>query len=290
MNEKEALIFEVSASNFNTAVIFNSSKVPVLVEFMGMWSEHCIQMEERLAELAKEFAGQFIFAKLDIDEQPDLRKQYRIENVPTLKVFRNGEVVRTEEGLLQAHELRALLRDFDIFRESDAMREQARQKHIAGETMEAVSILTRAIQMDPRNTRIAMDMVQILLDTGELEQARSLFKRLPESDQQCDSGRAMLGQLAFKELAMNTAGKSQLQQRLVANPDDHDARFDLAVCLVAEFDYQQGMDCLFDILTKAPDYKGGAAREMIVNLTNMLAPNDPQLAQEFRRRLASVLA
>ena len=71
MNE-QALIFEVGESGFDRYVIENSHKVPVLVEFMGIWSEPCVVMADVLADLAKEFAGQFVFAKVDIDEQLDM--------------------------------------------------------------------------------------------------------------------------------------------------------------------------------------------------------------------------
>ncbi len=98
MSNKEALIFEVSKNNFDSGVIENSHKVPVLVEFMGIWSGPCIQMSEEIMDLAKEFAGEFIFAKVDMDEQPELIKQYDVENVPALRVFKDGDMVRGEEG------------------------------------------------------------------------------------------------------------------------------------------------------------------------------------------------
>lgn len=290
MSDKEALIFEVTQSDFGTSVILNSHKLPVLVEFMGVWSEHCIILESRLAAVANEFAGQFIYAKVDIDAQQELRKEYQITNVPTVKVLKDGEVVRTEEGLLQEKEIYALLKDFGIYHESDELREQARGKHISGETIEAVQLLTKAIQMDPHNTRVAMDMVQIFVDMGELEQARSLFDRLPERDQQSETGRSLAGQMSFKNLASKTEGKPALQNRLATNRDDHDARFDLAVCFIAEHDYVQAMDNLFLLVEKAPEYKEGAPKEMIISLINMLTPNEPQLAQEFRRRLGNVLS
>jgi putative thioredoxin len=135
-----------------------------------------------------------------------------------------------------------------------------------------------------------MDMVQIFLDIGELEQAQSLFDRLPEADRNSDTGRALFGQITFRNLAAKTEGKEVLQARVDANADDHDARFDLAICLVAEHQYQQAIDELFTIFEKEPGYKEGAAREMIVNLTNRLALTDPELAQTFRRRLGSALA
>jgi putative thioredoxin len=247
-------------------------------------------LSDALSDKAREFAGQFIFAKVDVDEQPELRKAYNIRNVPTLKVFKDGEVVRTEEGLLNEQDLLLLLKTFGIFHASDEMREQARDRHMAGETMEAINILTRAIQKDPKNTRVAMDMVQVLIDISELEQASTLFNKLPEKDKSSPTGRSLAGQLTFNKLAASTAGKDTLLQRIASNQDDYDAHFDLSICLVAEHDYKQAMDHLFAIQQKDPEYKQGAAREMIISLINMLATNEPVLAQEFRRRLGNVMA
>jgi putative thioredoxin len=290
MSDQQAFIFEVSQANFGSTVILNSHKIPVVVEFMLMWSEPCIKLEESLVDLAREFAGQFIVAKVDIDEQQALRKEYGIENVPTLKVFKDGAVVRTEEGLIGDEDLRVLMKSYGVFRESDDMREQARLKHIAGDTVGAVTLLTQAIQKDPGNTRVALDMVQVMVDMGELESAQTLLDKLPPTDRESPTGRSLLGQLTFKKLASKTEGMERLQGRIVSNPLDHDARFDLAVCLVAEHDYRQAMEHLFAILDKQPDYKEGAAKEMIISLSNMLAPNEPTLAQEFRRRLGSALS
>jgi len=289
VSEQDVFIFEVSKASFNTSVVLNSYKVPVLVEFMGVWSEPCIKMSDDLADLAKEFAGQFIFARVDIDEQAELKEEYGIENVPTLKVFKDGEIVRTEEGLLPKEECQTLLKTYGIYRQSDALREQARSKHMAGETIDAISLLTQAIQQDPSNTRVAMDMVQIFIDIGELEQAKGLYNKLPDPDKQSDIGKALLGQLTFHDLAASTEGKEALLARIRADANDHDARFDLAICLVAEHDYQQAMENLFDIFNCVPEYKEGAAREMIINLSNMLAPNEPELAQSFRRRLGTTM-
>lgn len=290
MAEQQPQILEVSGSSFDRSVLHNSHRVPVVAEFMGVWSEPCIRMSDELAALAQEFAGQFVFARIDVDEQPELRAEYGIENVPTLKVFKAGEVVQTEEGMLQKEELRALLKSCGIYRASDELRMQAREKHMAGQTIEAITLLTEAIRQDPGNTRIAMDMVQVLMDIEELEQARALFNKLPDRDKQSDTGRALIGQLTFRGLAAGTAGKDSLLQRLAADPDDHDARFDLAICLVAQHDYAQAMDRLFEIHSRNPDYKQGAAREMIISLCNMLAANEPQLAQQYRRRLGSNMA
>lgn len=290
MSDQQVYIFEVTESNFSETVISNSNKIPVIVMFMAVWSEHCFKLEAILSDLAHEFAGLFIFAKADIDEQAELRKEYKIENIPTLKVFKDGKVVSTEEGVLEENEIRALLKTYGIFRESDDLREQARAHHMSGNVVEAINLLTQAIKLDPANVRVAMDMVQVFLDINELEQARGLFNRLPEKVRETNTGRSLAGQLSFKELAAKTDGKQSLQSQLANNPGDNDARFNLSICLVAEHDYKTAMDYLFEIMQTEKDYKEGAAQEMIISLTNVLAPNEPELAQEFRRRLANITA
>ena len=159
MNDQDVYIFEVIEGNFDSTVVLNSEKLPVFVEFIGVWSEHCFKLEAILGDFAREFAGQFIFAKVDIDEQPELRKKYKVDNVPTLKIFKDGNEVQTEEGVLEVDEIRKVLKSYGIYRESDDLREQARSQHMAGNIVEAISLLTKAIQLDPANTRVAMDMV-----------------------------------------------------------------------------------------------------------------------------------
>ena len=287
---EQAYIFELTEQSFGSSALLNSHKIPVLVEFMAVWSGPCIMLADRLAALATEFAGQFIFAKVDVDEQPALKQQYGIENVPTLLVFKDGEVVRTELGELQETELRALLRDYGVYRESDELRLQAREQHLAGDTPAAILLLTEAIKKDPGNARVALDMVQVFLDIGETEQARSLFERLPDQARDSEMGKAVSGQLLFLELAAKTSGLEALQRQVAEQPGDHDARFDLAVCLVAARRFDDAMEQLLQLVTEAPDYKDGAAREMIATVSAMLMPTAPELAQQYRRRLANLLA
>lgn len=287
-NDNEAYIFEVSQQSFDASVITNSHKIPVLVEFMGIWSGPCIQMSDQLSGLATEFAGQFVFAKVDIDEQAELKEEHAIVNVPTLKVFKDGKVVRTEVGQLNEVELRAILKEFGVFSQINEMRMQAREKHMSGETVEAVKLLTQAIQQDPSNVNVAMDMAQIFIDMKELEQATALFNQLPDSAKTSDMGKSLTGQLTFLELAAKTAGKFQLQQTLLTSPDDCDAHFDMAICLIAESDYLQAADHLFEIMRINPNYKDDAAKEMIINVSNMLKQNDPELSSKIRGRLSSV--
>ena len=287
---KQAFIFEVSDRSFDKYVIGNSSKAPAFVVFIGVWSEPCITMCDIFAALATEFAEEFIFAKVDIDENSELKEKYNIENVPTLKVIVDGEVVASEEGKLSEAEARTLLKSYGIVNQTEEKRMQARQLHMQGETQDAIMLLTLAIQQDPSNTNVAMDMVQIFIDLGEIEQAGSLFNRLPDSIKSSETGLSLSGQLWIIEQAAKTAGLQTLKETILKNPDDYDARFDCAICEIAEHNTQQALDHLFYIQQNNADYKEGAAREMIITIINTIAPNSPEQAQKYRTQLAGLLA
>ena len=287
---KETFVFEVNQKSFDQYVLLNSHKIPVFVEFMGVWSGPCIAMDNLFSGLAKEFAEQFIFAKVDTDEQPELLKEHKIENLPTLMVFKDGKLARTEVGEIKDKEARELLKDFGVFHESDLMREQAREKHLAGDTSAAIVQLSEAIKADPSNTRVVMDMVQIFIDIGELEQAKGLYGRLPEATRETEMGKALNGQLTFATLAESVDDLETLKTRLATNPDDSGARFDMAIRQISTYEYNEAIDNLFYIQQNDAEYKDGAAKEMIITVSNMIEPVNIEVAKEIRRKLANLLS
>lgn len=289
MNQ-DAYIFEITEKSFPSAVVENSRKLPVVVAFITASSEPCFVLDHLFCDLAHEFAGRFVFARVDVAEQQELRKQYKIENVPTVMVFREGKPVRAELGQLQEPEARALLRDLGVYHESDALREQARDKHMAGDTTGAIVLLTEAIKKHPSNTRVAMDMVQIFIDIGDLDNAKALFERLPERERDSDTGKTLKGQLTVAEFAAKTEGLEMLQQRVAADGTDNQARFDLVVCLIAQHQYQEGMEHLLHIIKTNPEFRDGAARELMITVIRTLTPNNPDLAAEYQRKMANLLA
>ncbi len=286
----DTYIFEVTEKSFPTAVIDNSFKIPVVVAFIGVWSEHCMNVDVIFSSLASEFSGEFIFAKVDIDDQRELRKQYKVENVPTLVVFQKGEATRAEMGSLSEQEARALLAKLGIRHESDLLRDQARTKHVAGDTGAAIMLLTEAIQKHPSNTRVAMDMIQIFIDINDLDNASGLYKKLPERDQSSTLGKSLSDQLLFSQAAARTDGIETLQQRINEDPDDLSSHFDLAICLIAQHDGKQAMDHLLVILKQETAFKAGAAREMMITIIRIFKPNHPDIAQEYQRKLNSLIA
>ncbi|WP_040726560.1 tetratricopeptide repeat protein [Thiomicrorhabdus sp. Kp2] len=290
MSSNQVLNFEISQSNFNSVVLMNSYKLPVFTLFMSPSLGMCIQLENLLTNFAEDFAGQFLLARVDIDMETDLREQYEIVNVPTLKVFKDGEMVHQEVGLLEEAELAALLKSYGIYKASDEMREQAKTSHLNGDTAGAIKLLTEAIQSDPSNTRVALDMIQILLDINELTEAKSLFNRLPDKDKNSEIGKAIIGQMTFKDLATKTPGLVSLLKTVEETPEDYEARLYLAVCYVAEHAYEEALDQVFEILENDRGFKEGAAQELTITIINMLEGSQPELAKDARRVLSNLLA
>ncbi|WP_029406680.1 tetratricopeptide repeat protein [Thiomicrorhabdus sp. Milos-T2] len=290
MNTPEIYNFEVTQNNFNSIALMNSYKLPVFTLFMSPSIGNCVSLEKSLGTYAKEFAGKFILARVDVDMSPELRDEYEIKNVPTIKVIKNGDTVHQEIGMLNEDELSDLFKTFDIYRVSDNLRQQARDAHINGNTTEAIKLLTQAIQEDPSSTHVALDMIQILLDINVVDQAKSLFNKLPDSAKDSDIGKSIIGQITFKDLANNTEGLLALVNKVQANPMDFDARFDLAVCYVAEHAYEEALNQVFEILDNEHTYREGAAQELSVSIINMLEANEPELAKEARRVLSNMIS
>jgi len=286
---KQAMIFDVTSSDFKKYVLDNSDKAPVFVFFIDLRSVVCAQMHDIFTELATEFAEQFILAEVDVSENKALVKQYKILTTPTLKVFIDAKEVFSIDGELSEEESRDLLHTFDIVSEIEQMRNQARELHLKGDTTEAIVLLSDAIKQDPSNTKIAMDMVQIFIDLSDLDQAGVLFNKLPDLDKNSNTGLSLFGQLQIKTKASQTVGLKTLKENIFLNPDDFDARLDCAICELSEANTEEALNHLFYIQEHKADYKEGAAKEMIIAIIDATMPVDPETARGYRAKLTALL-
>ena len=286
---KDVYIFEATEKNFDQVVIQNSNKIPVVTLFMAVWSEPCFVLTEIFSKLAKEFAGQFIFAKIDIDEQQALRDQFKIENVPSILIIQNGQPTMTSEGLLTEDEARVLLKGVHVFNLIDEMREQARKKHLSGDTEGAIITLSEAIQREPGNTKVALDMVQIFIDIKQIEQANDLFNKLPDTAKQTDMGKSVTGQLTFINLAAEKQDIETLTRMIETEENNQQARFDLAICLTAKYEYEQAIEQLLLLHQQDESFQDGAAKELAITLIAMLKSSQPEMASSAQTKLSNLL-
>lgn len=285
----EALILNISEKNFDQSVLENSKKVPVFVLFLGCWSEPSGLVEQHVEKLATEFAAEFVCAKIDIDEQPELRKRFQVTNVPTLKIFSQGKVSFELEGELSEKELRLLLMGLDIMRPSDIERQKAKEAHGEGRSAEAIGYLVHAAKSEPGNGEIALDLAHVFLDIGEFPQAQELFSKLPEIFTDSDDGKLVKGRLFFADKASKYGSSTEVQARFLAEKDDMEAQFAIALYLIAENSFELGMQQLLALVEKSPEWNEQAAQNTLVLTIEMLKENLPELSKTYRGRLSSLM-
>ena len=149
-------VFDASAENFHTLALENSARGPVLVHFWSAKAAPCMILMPRLVRLATEYAGKFLLVMLNTDELGRLARQYGVTSVPTVKVFRDGQIVYTVHGAQSDTEFRDVI-DRYITRDSDVLHAAAIQEYQAGNKAHAVDLLAQAQLSEPKNLSIPVD-------------------------------------------------------------------------------------------------------------------------------------
>ena len=238
-------IIIVNAQNFTTEVIEKSRQVPVLVDFWADWCAPCKMILPVLTKLADEYQGKFILAKINTDEEQQLAAQYGIRSIPTLKLFRHGQVVEDIMGAQPESVLRDLI-DCYCERPADRLRSQATAAHLNGNTEQAIALLEQASEMEPSYYPVQLDLAKILIDIKRIEEAQQLLKNLPVNIQMEPEVNELIAHLTFVAVADNAPAMATLEPALAANPNDHQARYQLSAHQVLAGDHEMAMENLLE--------------------------------------------
>ncbi len=249
---------DVSESNFQAAVIERSHTVPVVVDFWAEWCGPCRQLGPVIERAVAARSGKLELAKLDVDANPSLARTYRIQSIPAVKAFRDGEVVSEFIGAQPAP---AVERFLDSLLPSEA------------DTMVALGdevSLRRAVELEPSRADAAVPLARILHRRGESEQALELLARVP-------------GSFAADGLA----ARIELERAIGNGAQPHGPDLTDAFAALDEGDHERGLELLIDALPAA-DGARDDIRRVVVGILDELGVEHP-LAREIRRRLASAL-
>lgn len=279
-------IIEITAENFGQVVLEGSRQVPVLIDFWASWCQPCKILLPVLTKLAEEYAGKFILAKLNTEEQQELAVQFGIRSIPTLKLFKNGQSVDEFSGALPEDEIRKFL-DQHIPRESDTQVEAAKQQLLQGDGLQALETLSQAQREDPRNTNILIAMAQTQAALGKTDDAQEILDSLPATLQEQSEISALRSHLFFDAIAAQAASMDELRSRLTADENDSEARYQLAVLHTVHQDYAEALENLLILLQKDRQYNDDAARTTMLRLFELL-DEDPLVAR-YRGKMASML-
>ena len=277
------LIFDVSDADFETSVIARSMHTPVLLDCWAPWCGPCKSLTPVLEKLALAYGGQFVLAKLNSDENPQLAAALQLRSIPQVFLVKGGQIADQFSGALPEGKVRAFL-DRHVQPQVSAV-EQLREAARAAQGDEAEALLHEALAHEPGHVEVQLDLAELMLARDGIDEALDLL--LAMSTEPPNERRGAL--LKRIELMKNRpAGDAKaLAARIQANAKDFEARFALAAIQAFEGDFMSAFDQLLEVVLRDKAEWREKARVQLVEWF-AICP-DPEAVSHGRRYLGMYL-
>lgn len=277
-------ISDVTQETFESLVIAQSREIPVLVDFWAAWCGPCQMLMPRLAKLAEDYAGRFFLAKVNTDVEQALATRFGIRSLPTVKLFKNGEIVDEFMGVQPDGTIRALL-DRHIPRPSDKAAAAALALYREGDREGAVAQLQAAIDQDPANDRIKLQLAEMLFELGRIDEGETVLKSVSAKALADPETSAAMGKLEFARVAAGAPATAALAQTVADHPERLETRYQFAARLVLDRDYEAAMEQLLEIVRRDRRFRDDAGRKGLLTVFNLLG-NKGEAVTRYRRALS----
>ncbi len=282
-----AHVVTVTAENFYQVVLEGSQERPVLVDFWADWCAPCRQLMPILAKLAEDYRGRFLLAKLDTEAEQEIAAQFGIRSLPTVMLFQGGQPVDQFMGALPEAQIRAFL-DQHLPGGSDSVLDEAAALITAGNTKRAAKLLDKARADEPDNQRLFVLEVQLKAANGDMAGAEALLEKTPLELADDPELAAVRGRLRFAAIVADAPKPKVLERTLAEDPSASEARYQLAAHLIANGDFEAGLEQLLTLLKKDRGYGDDAARKAMIMAFDLLG-GQGDLVSRYRGKMLSSL-
>jgi putative thioredoxin len=277
-------IIDANDHDFEAAVIERSKRTPVVVDFWAPWCGPCRTLGPLLERLTDEHRGQFILAKVNVDESPGLSAALNIQSIPMVLGFRDGQIVAEFVGAIPETAVRDFLTKL-LPSEADQLAAAAEQLLQAGKLDDADAAFQRALELDARNPGALFGKATILAKRNDDAEALVVLDRIPPGPRRQDADR-LAAEIRIKQ--GGGGDEHTLRAKLAANPGDLDARFLLAQVLAAASRHDEALAEYLEIVRRDRTFRDGAARKAMLDIFDLLGPQS-EITSHYRSELAKVL-
>lgn len=280
-------IIDVTEQNFVSQVIEASQQQPVMVDFWATWCGPCQTLVPMLEQLANEYNGGFILAKVDVDQNQQLASQFGVRSVPTVKIVKDGQIVDEFTGVIPDTEIRKKL-DAHVSRESDSKVDQANSLYAQGDTEQAIATMQQLIIDEPNNYQARIIFANMLVNEKRHDDARQLIESLPDEEKNKPEAKGILAQIQMSSALQDAPCIDELKVRLEKDANDNDARYLLGNQLIAAGDYENAMEQFLQLMIRDREFNDDAGRKSLLQVFDMLGGSG-ELVTKYRRKMANAL-
>jgi len=289
-----APIKDTTAASFNADVIEASKTAPVIVDLWAPWCGPCRQLGPMLEKVVREAKGKLRLVKVNIDENPQIAQQFRVQSIPAVFAVADGRVVDGFVGALPESQVRAfakrLLEDGgdDAAAQITEALEHAKQLLEEGDVGTASALFGQILQHEPGLPAAVAGLARCYIRAGDLPRAKGMLAGVAAEKANDAEIAAARTALELAEQAKKSGPLDELKAKVAGNPGDLPARFDLAGALYAAGQQEAAIEELIEIVRRDREWNEQAARKQLLKLFEALGPSHA-LSIAGRRRLSSLL-
>lgn len=286
-----ALFKDGDTASFGEDVIQASMEVPVIVDFWAPWCGPCKQLGPAIEKVVTAAAGAVKLVKINVDENQQLAAQLRVQSIPAVFAFKNGQPVDGFVGALPESQIKAFVERLAGEIGPSSVEEatvHARALLEEGDLATAAGLFGEALKAEPGNPDAAAGLAKCYMANGNLERARQTLSVIPPEHLNHPEVRSVEAALTLAENSGDAGDIQELRAKVDADPTDHQARFELSESLMVAGQRKEAVNELLEIMRRDRNWNEEAARKQLITLFEAFGPTD-ELTLSGRRQLSSLL-